>query len=66
MKHFIEFTSIKGNTRAFRVDTILQVVNQKVFSKEDYETSSELKEKLEWVYIDQQCNAPQILRTGII
>lgn len=59
MKHFIELTSIKGNTRSFRVDYILQIVNQKVFNKGDYEAFPELKERPEWVYIVQQCNVPR-------
>lgn len=56
MNYFIELTSIRGNTRAFRVDAILQVVNQKVFSDSDYEAFPELKERMEWAYIVLQCD----------
>lgn len=56
MKHFIQLTSICGNTRAFRVDSILQVVKQKVFKENEYKELPELKERTEWVYINQQCD----------
>lgn len=55
MKQYIELTSIAGNTRAFRLDSILQVVNQVVFEPSDYENHPSLKEREEWVYIIQQC-----------
>lgn len=56
MKHFIQLTSICGNTRAFRIDSILQVVNKKVFSNIDYENFPQLKERSEWVCIEHVCS----------
>lgn len=55
MKQYIELTSIAGNTRAFRIDSILQIVNQVVFEPSDYESQPLLKEREEWVHVIQQC-----------
>lgn len=55
MKGFIELTSIGGNTRLFRVNTITQVVKQVIFTKDEYEVHPTLKERETWVYIIQEC-----------
>lgn len=55
MKGFIELTSICGNTRLFRANTITQVVKQITFTEEEYEGRPELKERKEWACIIQEC-----------
>lgn len=55
MKGFIELTSIGGNTRLFKVNTITQVIKQITFTETEYETYPALKEREQWVCIIQEC-----------
>lgn len=55
MKGFIELTSICGNTRLFRANTITQVVKKVYFDESEYEGRPELKERKEWACIIQEC-----------
>lgn len=55
MKGFIELTSIGGNTRLIKVDTITHVCNQRKFSESEYEEYPELKDRKEWTFLMQQC-----------
>lgn len=66
MKGFIELTSICGNTRLFRVNTITQVSKIIYFVESELEARPELRERKEWAWYHTRMCMRSILCARIL